>query len=30
LVYSLNHNIMASFLPNSHKGLPKSDPALAV
>jgi hypothetical protein len=30
VVYSLNHNIMASFPPNRHKGLPKSDPASEV
>ncbi len=30
VVYSLNHDIMASFLLNSHQELPKSDPALAV
>ncbi len=30
VVYSLNHDIMASFTFNSHQELPKSDPALAV
>jgi hypothetical protein len=30
VVYSLNHNIMASFQPDSCQELPKSDPSLAV
>ena len=30
VVYSLNHDIMASFPLGSHQELPKSDPALAV
>jgi hypothetical protein len=29
VVYTLNHDIMASFLLDSHKELPKSDPASA-
>jgi hypothetical protein len=30
IIYSLNHNIMASFPLDSNQELPKSDPALAV